>query len=193
VPTTTEIGSEDLRTAWTVSAAGQTASTVVDLPHSWARDPALRYVSGTVTYRRTLRFAPAFQAAGTRVFLDFGASAPIAPEPLPSGTLRGNSFAALVAPPLREAATVLVNGRRAGVVWAPPYRVELTGLLRPGANELRMDVYNTAINRLAEGGHLPDMAPVVERYGQRARLQDLEGLAPLPSGILSVPRLVAER
>ena len=33
-------------------------------------------------------------------------------EPLPGGTLRGNSFAALVAPPIREAATVFVNGRR---------------------------------------------------------------------------------
>ena len=32
-----------------------------------------------------------------------------------------------------------------------------------------------------------------ERYGQRFRLQDLEGLRPLPSGILSVPRIVAER
>ena len=36
-------------------------------------------------------------------------------------------------------------------------------------------------------------AALVERYGQRFRLQDLEGLRPLPSGILSVPRLVVER
>jgi len=52
---------------------------------------------------------------------------------------------------------------------------------------------NTAINQLAEGGRLPDMKPVVERYGLRARLQDLDGLRPLPSGILSPPRLVLER
>jgi hypothetical protein len=127
------------------------------------------------------------------VVLDFGDARPIEPEPLPSGTLRGNSFAALVVPPIREAATVFVNGRRAGSVWAPPYRVDLTDLLRDGANEIRIDVYNTAINRLAEGGHLPDTAALVERYGQRFRLQDLEGLRPLPSGILSVPRIVAER
>jgi hypothetical protein len=92
-----------------------------------------------------------------------------------------------------EDATVFVNGRRAGSVWAPPYRVEVTSLLRDGANEIRIDVYNTALNRLAEGGHLPDMKALVERYGQRTRLQDLEGLRPLPSGILSPPRLVAER
>jgi len=114
-------------------------------------------------------------------------------EPLPGGTLRGNSFAALVAPPIREAATVFVNGRRAGSLWAPPYRVDVTDLLRDGANEIRVDVYNTAINQLAEGGRLPDMRPVVERYGLRTRLQDLDGLQPLPSGILSPPRLVLER
>jgi len=40
---------------------------------------------------------------------------------------------------------------------------------------------------------VPDVKPVVERYGQRFRLQDLEGLRPLASGIFAVPRLVAER
>jgi len=40
---------------------------------------------------------------------------------------------------------------------------------------------------------LPDTKPVVERYGLRTRLQDLDGLQPLPSGILSSPRLVLER
>ena len=86
-----------------------------------------------------------------------------------------------------------MNGRRAGSVWAPPYRIDITDLLRDGANEIRVDVYNTAINRLAEGGHLPDMGALVQRYGLRTRLQDLDGLQPLPSGILSPPRIVAER
>ena len=125
--------------------------------------------------------------------LDFGEGKAIEREPLPGGTLRGSSYAALVAPPIREAATVFVNGRRAGSLWAPPYRVDLTGLLRDGPNEIRVDVYNTAINRLAEGGRLPDMKPVVERYGLRTRLQDLDGLQPLPSGLLSPPRLVLEK
>jgi hypothetical protein len=33
---------------------------------------------------------------------------------------------------------------------------------------------------------------LVEKYGQRFRLQDMEGLAPLPSGMLTVPRLLTE-
>ena len=184
---------EDLRSGWTVSFAGAASGTPVDLPHSWADDAARSHYSGTVTYARRVTLPPGFRKPGDRLFLDFGEAKAIEPEPLPSGTLRGNSFAALVAPPIREAATVFVNGRRAGSVWAPPYRVDLTDVLRDGANEIRIDVYNTAINRLAEGGHLPDTEALVERYGQRFRLQDLEGLRPLPSGILSVPRIVAER
>jgi hypothetical protein len=184
---------EDLRSGWTVSDAGAASGATVDLPHSWAEEAARRHYSGTVSYVRRVTLPPGFRKPGDRLFLDFGDARAIEPEPLPSGTLRGNSFAALVAPPIREAATVFVNGRRAGSVWAPPYRVDLTALLRDGANEIRIDVYNTAINRLAEGGHLPDTDALVERYGQRFRLQDLEGLRPLPSGILSVPRIVAER
>ncbi|PYQ05887.1 MAG: glycoside hydrolase [Acidobacteria bacterium] len=185
--------SEDLRSGWSVRFGDTGAGDAVDLPHSWAGDPARRFFSGTATYRLTVEPPAAFRSAEGRVYLDFGEAKPMEREPLPGGTLRGNSFAALVAPPIREAATVFVNGRRAGSLWAPPYRVDVTDLLRDGANEIRVDVYNTAINQLAEGGRLPDMRPVVERYGLRTRLQDLDGLQPLPSGILSPPRLVLER
>ena len=185
--------SEDLRSGWSVRFGDTGAGDAVDLPHSWAGDPARRFFSGTATYRLTVEPPAAFRSAEGRVYLDFGEAKPMEREPLPGGTLRGNSFAALVAPPIREAATVFVNGRRAGSLWAPPYRVGVTDLLRDGANEIRVDVYNTAINQLAEGGRLPDMRPVVERYGLRTRLQDLDGLQPLPSGILSPPRLVLER
>jgi hypothetical protein len=165
----------------------------VDLPHSWSEDAATRFFSGTGTYRRSVTVPASSRAPGTRTYLDLGEAKPAEREPLPGGTLRGNSFTVLLAPPVREAATVFVNGRRAGSVWAPPYRVDITNLLRDGPNEIRIDVYNTAINLLAEGGHLPDTKALVERYGQRFRLQDLEGLKPLPSGLPSVPRLVLER
>ena len=187
------IGSTELRTGWTVTVGGTARSGTVDLPHSWADDPSTRYFSGTAVYRRAVQVPAAFRAAGARVYLDFGDAASVEREALPGGTMRGNSFAALIAPPIREAATVFVNGQRAGAVWAPPYRVDVTALLRDGSNDIRIDVYNTAINQLAEGGRLPDVAAVTERYGQRFRLQDVDNLQPIPSGILSVPRLVAER
>jgi hypothetical protein len=191
--TRTVSASEELRSGWSVGFGGAATAVAVDLPHSWSGDPARRFFSGTGTYRISFTPPAAFRSAEGRVYLDFGDAKPIEREALPGGTLRGNSFAALVAPPVREAATVFVNGRRAGSLWAPPYRLEVTDLLRDGANAIQVDVYNTAINQLAEGGRLPDMKPVVERYGQRTRLQDLDGLQPLPSGLLAPPRLVLER
>jgi hypothetical protein len=185
--------SEELRSGWRVSFGGPGAGVTAELPHSWTEDTARRFFSGTATYRRTVEAPSAFRDPAGRVYLDFGEAKPIEREPLPGGGLRGNSFAALVAPPVREAATVFVNGRRAGSLWAPPYRLDVTDLLRDGANEIRVDVYNTAINKLAEGGQLPDMKALVDGYGLRARLQDLDGLQPLPSGLLSAPRLVLER
>ncbi|MES1255509.1 MAG: glycosyl hydrolase, partial [Acidobacteriota bacterium] len=189
----TALATVDLRADWDVALGGAARGRSVELPHSWADDPATRFVSGTAAYRRVVQVPASFRLAGAHVYLDFGAASPVDRRDLPGGTLRGNSFAALLAPPVREAATVFVNGQRAGAVWAPPYRVDVTALLREGANEVRIDVYNTAINQLAEGGHLPDVAAVTDQYGQRFRLQDMNGLQPIPSGLLSVPRLVVER
>jgi alpha-L-rhamnosidase len=186
------IASRELSTGWTVTV-GKASARTIDLPHSWTMEAATRYFSGTAVYRRTFEVPVAFRAAGTRVYLDFGDARPIEREALPDGTLRGNSFAALVAPPIREAAIVFMNDRRAGSLWAPPYRVDVTDYLRDGVNDIRIEVYNTAINAMAEGDRIPDVRAVVERYGQRFRLQDLEGLRPLESGVLAVPRIVAER
>jgi alpha-L-rhamnosidase len=185
------VTSMDLRTGWTISVGG-TQGLPAALPHSWLDQPATRYFSGAITYRRRLDQLPA-RAQGARIVLEFGDAKAIDREPLPDGTMRGNSFAALLAPPIREAASVFVNQRRVGSVWAPPYRIDITDHLHDGANDLAIEVYNTAINELAEGGRLPDVSAVVERYGQRFRLQDLDDLRPLPSGILAVPRLVVER
>ncbi|HMB82054.1 MAG TPA: glycosyl hydrolase, partial [Vicinamibacterales bacterium] len=183
----------DLRSGWTVTIGGTVRGGLVTLPHSWADDPATKFFSGTATYQRNVQVPAAFRAAGARVYLDFGKASAVERGALPGGTMRGNSFAALVAAPIREAASVFVNGQRAGTIWVPPYRVDVTSLLRDGPNDIRIDVYNTAINQLAEGGRLPDVAAVTETYGQRFRLQDVDHLQPIPSGILTVPRLVAER
>lgn len=185
--------SEDLGSGWTLKFGETGNNNNVNLPNSWEKDSATRFFSGTATYTRIVDLKPAFREPGARVLLDFGESRPIEKEPLPSGTLRGNSFAALVAPPIREAATVFVNGKRAGSIWAPPYKIDVTNFLNDGSNEIKLEVYNTAINRLAEGGKLPDMNVLVERFGLRARLQDYEGLQPVPSGIVSSPRLVVEK
>ncbi len=200
----TSIATTELRSPWTFfirnpvrpPGAGEYVATITGdapLPHSWADHPGSRYYSGTTTYRHYWEAGPQFLAEGARIFLDFGPAAAVDREALADGTMRGNSFAAVVAAPIRDAATVFVNDRRVGTLWAPPYRIEITPHLRSGSNDIRLEVYNTAINMLAEGGRVPDVRGVSETFGQRFRLQDMDAFTPLPSGVLSVPRVVAER
>ena len=151
----------------------------MDRLHSWSEEEAFKYYSGQVTYEREVDF-PSGLSSGSSLILDFGEGTPVAmPDPLPRFNLR-----AFLEGPLREAAEVYVNGRRAGVVWHPPYAIDLTSLLKGGKNELRIVVGNTAINFLA-GQSLPDYRLLKERYGERFVPQDMNDLQQLPSGLLS--------
>lgn len=51
---------------------------------------------------------------------------------------------------VRESARVWVNGGPAGVVVAHPFRVEVTDLLKPGENELAIEVTNLSANRIRD-------------------------------------------
>jgi hypothetical protein len=46
-----------------------------------------------------------------------------------------------------ETAELWVNGEPAGVRICPPYRFDIGGLLRPGANRLRVEVTNTLVKQ----------------------------------------------
>jgi hypothetical protein len=124
-------------------------------------------------------------APGRRCFLDFGEGTPVPREERRAGS----GMRAMLESPVREAAVVWVNGKRAGAVWHPPYRVEVTGLVHAGSNSLRVVVANTAINTLA-GQPAPDYRALFARYGERFQPQDMENLAPLPSGLLGPVRMV---
>ena len=45
-------------------------------------------------------------------------------------------------------AEVFVNGRSCGIAWTPPYRVKISDALKPGKNELRVEVTNVWANAL---------------------------------------------
>jgi hypothetical protein len=96
---------------------------------------------------------------------------------------------ALLEGPVRESALVYVNGQLAGSVWHPPYQVDISQCVRPGANSLRIVVANLAINEMA-GRSLPDYRLLNLRYGTRFSPQGFENLQPLPAGILGPLRIV---
>ena len=49
---------------------------------------------------------------------------------------------------VKNLAEVTVNGKNLGIAWHVPYRVDVTGALKPGANELTIEVTNAWVNRL---------------------------------------------
>jgi len=54
------------------------------------------------------------------------------------------------------AATVIVNGKEAGRLWAPPYRVSLKNLVKKGQNTLSVQVTGTWFNRLVFDAGQPE-------------------------------------
>ena len=91
--------------------------------------------------------------------------------------------------PVREAAAVYINDQLAGYVWRPPFRVDISAFLKPGKNDLRIVVGNTAINELA-GTALPNYRLLYARYGKLFEPQGMSNLQPLPSGILGPVTLI---
>jgi hypothetical protein len=108
---------------------------------SWTTnsDPGVKYFSGTATYAKDVQAPAAWFRPGQRIFLDFGE--------------------------VRDIAEVKVNGRSVGVVWAPPYRVDVTGALKPGANHLAIAVTNEWTNRIVGDRLLPPEKRVLSQTG----------------------------
>ncbi|MDE3188760.1 MAG: glycoside hydrolase [Acidobacteriota bacterium] len=175
----------DLSRQWKVTFGETGLSEDQDHLASWSDDAKTQFYSGVATYRKSFNLQHAAQPHGARLLLDFG---PGIAESLPSPSAP-HTMRAYIVPPVREAAEVYLNGKRAGVVWRPPYRLDVTAYVHDGENDLRIVVGNTAINSLA-GQPLPDYRLLRDRYGLLFIPQDMENLHPLPSGILGPVTLV---
>jgi hypothetical protein len=175
----------DLSEGWRVTygQTGRTAQMMARL-RSWSEDDETRFFSGSATYERDLDVPEGMLKNGLTLTLDFGEG-----KAIPSQQMRAG-MRAWYEGPVREAAVVYVNERRAGSVWAPPYAVDVTGLLRAGVNKIRVVVANTAINHMA-GRRLPDYRLLNLRYGERFTPQDMDKVQPVTSGLLGPIRLVA--
>ncbi|HEX7893295.1 MAG TPA: glycoside hydrolase, partial [Terriglobales bacterium] len=172
----------DLETGWTVTFPDLHRSAQLDHLHSWADDAATRFYSGRAIYENKFTFST---QTGKKTYLDFGAG-----TPNPQTDKHSRFFAGLDSP-IGEAAQVYLNDQFAGSVWRPPYRVDVTHLLRKGENDLRVVVYNSALNEMA-GRALPDYRLLNSRYGVRFVPQDIEDIKPLPSGLLGKVQLLWE-
>ena len=112
---------------WDVSfSPGMGAPEKVSFPklQSWSEnsDPAIKYFSGTATYRKSFNVPADFLGDGKRLILDLGA--------------------------VSNLASVKVNGIDLGVGWYAPFRFDATSALKSGENTLEIAVTNTWANRL---------------------------------------------
>jgi len=171
----------DLGSGWDVTFAGLGRKVRYERLRSWTEDAETRFYSGVAVYEKTV----SVDAEMARAWLEFAPVAPLEPGPP-----RQNGMRAWLAAPVRDAAVVYVNGKRAGSVFAPPYRLDLAGLLREGENRLRIEVANTNLNLLAKLGE-PDYRVLAAAFGERFQMQDMRNLHPEPSGLLGEVRLVA--
>ena len=53
-------------------------------------------------------------------------------------------------------AEVKLNGHDLGILWKPPFRVDVTDALKPGDNVLEVKVVNLWINRMIGDEQLPE-------------------------------------
>jgi hypothetical protein len=122
----------ELTGPWPVAfdpAWGGPAATVFDRLTDWSTcsEKGIKYYSGTAVYTRSFDFeAP---ASARRVYLDLGV--------------------------VRNVASVRLNGKSAGTVWSAPYRLDITGLLKPAGNQLVIEVTNLMPNRMIGDEQLP--------------------------------------
>jgi hypothetical protein len=123
---------------------------------SWTdnADAGVKYFSGTATYKQTVQIPVGWSANGARVLLDLGS--------------------------VRNVADVRINGRSAGTAWKAPFRVDVTDVIKPGANTLEIRVSNLWPNRL-----IGDKQPGVTRKYVFAVSDPYAADSPLlPSGLL---------
>ncbi len=98
---------------------------------SWTEsdNEGIRFFSGIATYRKTFE-VPESLDKQKQLFLELG--------------------------DLAEIAEVTLNGKRLGLVWLPPYRIDVSGAVRAGANQLEIRVANLWANRLNGDSLLPE-------------------------------------
>jgi hypothetical protein len=165
-PTFTALG--EIRGPWTVQfdpAWGGPASCRFDSLVSWAQRPeeGIKFYAGTATYHKTFDLPPSAHKKGDRVWLDLGN--------------------------VKELAEVRLNDKNLGVLWAFPFRVDVTDAVRTRDNKLEVDVVNFWPNRIIGDQSLPP-----EKRFTKTNIRKLTRETPLmESGLLGPVTLQVAR
>jgi hypothetical protein len=140
---------------------GAPPSITLDKLSSWSESPdaGVKYFSGTGAYTGTIDAPAGWFGKGAHLWIDLG--------------------------DVKNLADVAVNGKPLGTVWHAPYRVDATGALKPGLNELSVRVTNAWVNRL-----IGDEQPGTTTRYTFADIKPYKANSPLlPSGLLGPVRI----
>ena len=129
IPVAIPVGGE-----WTVefpSHLGAASSMKFPELMSWTKSPdeSVKHFSGTATYRNRFTLTEQHVGFGTKLELDLGQ--------------------------VLNLAEVSLNGKPIGVLWKPPFRIDIRSAAKSGANELEVKVTNLWPNRLIGDLKLP--------------------------------------
>jgi len=146
----------DLSTGWELTFEGLERKQSFEKLVSWTTLPEEEFkcYSGAVTYRKHFNWTGSL----ARVELDLGE--------------------------LKNIAEVTLNGKHTGLLWKPPYRLDITSALKSGDNELVVRITNLLVNRITGDFALPTekrhilVFGAIEQYRAGA---EKDGL--LPSGL----------
>ncbi len=95
-------------------------------------DPAVKYYSGSIIYHKKIQIPPQ-KNRKSRLFLDLGR--------------------------VEVMAEVSLNGKSAGLLWKPPFCLDVTEFVQPGENDLTVKVVNLWPNRLIGDEQLAEDSP----------------------------------
>jgi hypothetical protein len=111
---------------------GAPPSVTFDKVISWSDSPVagVKYFSGTATYTKTLSIPAAMLGVGHHLYLDLG--------------------------DVQVIAEVKLNGKDLGILWKPPYAVDITSAAHAGDNALEVRVTNLWPNRIIGDQQLPE-------------------------------------
>jgi hypothetical protein len=130
---------------------------------SWSEsaDEGVKYFSGTATYTKTIEIPSSALGNGAHLWLDLG--------------------------DVKNIAEVAVNGKYLGILWKEPYKVDITGALHSGRNEIVIQVTNLWVNRL-----IGDQQPWSLKKYTFTDFNPYNAKSPLlPSGLLGPVRMTA--
>jgi len=173
----------DVSRGWNVTFESTGQSVYMDALRSWTDLPGMQYFSGRATYQKRFMIPVGYLWPGVRVELNLGEGTPLPVE-------QNAYFQAWLDGPVREAAEVYVNGQRAGIIWHPPYELDIGPFIHAGENDLRISVGNLAVNEMA-GSPLPDRTALIARFGERFQDQGNNLVKAIPSGLMGPIRLIA--